>query len=227
MLENFKKDVCEIAKQAQRTGLCKHKSGNFSARDNETGYIVITPTSVDRELLTPRDMVVMDKDAYVLENLSSLKPTGESLMHLKIYEIRPDAMAIAHTHSVYATTFALLNKSIPAIVYEVANLGITKCRIPVAPYGRPGYGFGKFDCGSGKATSELLVYQIKKHLGDLFNIVDATSRHELRNYDFSKVDYILTMVDIDVSVPVPIIMTDDFYDCVLQEKKSEGPLLAI
>lgn len=138
MLENLKKDVCEIAKQAQRTGLCKHKSGNFSARDNETGYIVITPTSVDRELLTPRDMVVVDKDAYVLENLSGLKPTSESLMHLKIYEIRPDAMAIAHTHSVYATTFALLNKPIPAIVYEVANLGITKCRIPVAPYGRPG-----------------------------------------------------------------------------------------
>ena len=107
-------------------------------------------------------------------------------------------------------------------------------------------------CGSGKATSELLVYQIKKHLGDLFNIVDATSRHELRNDDFSKVDYILTMVDINVSVPVPIIMTDDFldtkeeaieflckkamerrdipndfYDCILQEKKSEGPLLAI
>ncbi len=138
MLENLKKDVCEIAKRAQQTGLCKHKSGNFSARDQATGYIVITPTSVDRELLTPRDMVVMDKNACVLENLSGLKPTSEALMHLKIYETRPDAMAIAHTHSVYATTFALLNKPIPAIVYEVANLGVTKGRIPVAPYGRPG-----------------------------------------------------------------------------------------
>lgn len=138
MLETLKKDVCLIAKRAQKDGLCKHKSGNFSARDLETGYVVITPTSVDRELLTPRDMIVMDLDANVIENESGLRPTSESLMHLMIYRIKPDATAIAHTHSAYATTFALLNKPIPAIVYEVANLGLTKARIPVAPYGRPG-----------------------------------------------------------------------------------------
>ncbi|MGX8850379.1 class II aldolase/adducin family protein [Amedibacillus sp. YH-ame10] len=138
MLENLKKDVCEIAKRAQKDGLCKHKSGNFSAKDPETGYVVITPTSVDRDLLTPRDMIVMDMDANVLENLSGLRPTSESLMHLTIYKTRPEARAIAHTHSMYATTFALLNKPIPAIVYEVANMGLTKGRVPVAPYGRPG-----------------------------------------------------------------------------------------
>lgn len=138
MLETLKKDVCQIAKRAQKDGLCKHKSGNFSARDLGSGYVVITPTSVDRELLTPRDMIVMDLDATVVENLSGLKPTSESLMHLMIYRQRPEATAIAHTHSAYATTFALLNKPIPGIVYEVANLGLTKGRVPVAPYGRPG-----------------------------------------------------------------------------------------
>ena len=138
MLESLKKDVCEIAKRAQKDGLCKHRSGNFSARDKETGYVVITPTSVDREILTQRDMIVMDMEANVIENLSGLKPTSESLMHLMIYKTRPDANAIAHTHSMYGTTFALLNKPIPAIVYEVANLGLTKARVPVAPYGRPG-----------------------------------------------------------------------------------------
>ena len=39
----------------------------------KSGYIVITPTSVDRELLTPRDMIVMDLEANVIENLSGLK----------------------------------------------------------------------------------------------------------------------------------------------------------
>lgn len=138
MLEILKKEVCDIAKRAQKDGLCKHKSGNFSARDIQTGYIVITPTSVDRELLTPRDMVIMDLDANVIENLSGLKPTSEALMHIMIYKTREDAKAIVHTHSMYGTTFALLNKPIPAIVYEVANFGLTKARIPVAPYGRPG-----------------------------------------------------------------------------------------
>jgi len=83
-------------------------------------------------------MVVLGLDAKIIENLSGLKPTSESLMHLMVYKTRPDAMAIAHTHSAFATTFALLNKPIPAIVYEVATMGLTKGRVPVAPYGRPG-----------------------------------------------------------------------------------------
>ena len=138
MLEDLKLRVMNVAKQAQREGLCKHKSGNFSARDDETGYVVITPTSVDREDLVVPDMIVMDKDANVIENQTGLRPTSESLMHLKIYETRPDVMAVAHTHSMYATSFAVMNKPIPAVVYEIANLKCSKARIPVAPYGRPG-----------------------------------------------------------------------------------------
>lgn len=138
MLETLKKDVCEIAKRAQRDGLCKHKTGNFSARDLETGYVVITPTSVNRDLLTPEDMVVMDLEARVMESLSGLRPTSESLMHFMIYRQRPKAVAIAHTHSVYATAFSIINKPLPAVVYEAASLGLSKARVPVAPYGRPG-----------------------------------------------------------------------------------------
>ena len=138
MLEDLKLKVMNIAKQAQREGMCKHKSGNFSARDEETGYVVITPTSVDREDLVVPDMIVMDLDANVIENQTGLRPTSESLMHLKIYQTRPDVKAVAHTHSMYATVFAVLNKPIPAVVYEVANLNCSKARIPVAPYGRPG-----------------------------------------------------------------------------------------
>ena len=138
MLENLKLRVMNVAKQAQREGMCKHKSGNFSARDEETGLVVITPTSVDREDLVVPDMVVMDLDANVVENQTGLRPTSESLMHLKIYQTRPDVRAIAHAHSQFAATFAVLGKPIPAVVYEIANLNCSKARIPVAPYGRPG-----------------------------------------------------------------------------------------
>ncbi len=138
MLEPLKSEVMKVAKRAQREGLCKHKSGNFSARDPETGFVVITPTGVDRELLTAADMVVMDMDANVIENQTGLRPTSEAVMHLKIYQTRTDIMAIAHTHSMYATVFAVLGKPIPAIVYEFMNLNCSKARIPVAGYGRPG-----------------------------------------------------------------------------------------
>jgi len=138
MLEELKTRVMNVAKRAQAEGMCKHRSGNFSARDTETGYVVITPTGVDRELLTVDDMVVMDLDANVIENKTGLRPTSESLMHLKIYSERPDVVAVAHSHSMYATVFAVLNKPVPAVVYEIANLNCSKARIPVAPYGRPG-----------------------------------------------------------------------------------------
>lgn len=138
MLDYLKQDVCELSKRAQRIGLCKHKSGNFSARDYESGLFVFTPTGVDRELLTPRDMVVVDSNVHVVENLSGLKPTSELLMHLKTYEARPDVNAIAHTHSMYATSFAIAKKTIPAIVYELQALGAKRGYVPVAPYGRPG-----------------------------------------------------------------------------------------
>ena len=138
MLEDLKLRVMNTAKKAQRDGLCKHKSGNFSARDAETGYVVITPTSVDREDLVVPDMIVMDLDANVIENQTGLRPTSESLMHLEIDKTRPDVMAVAHTHSMYATVFAVLNKPVPAVVYEIANLKCSQARLPVAPYGRPG-----------------------------------------------------------------------------------------
>lgn len=138
MLESLKRDVVKVAKQAQNDGLCKHKSGNFSARDSETGYVVMTPTGVDREVLSQRDMIVMDLDANVIENESGLKPTSEALMHLEIYKVRKDICAAVHTHSMYATTFAVLNQAVPAVVYEIAQLNLHEGKIPVAAYGRPG-----------------------------------------------------------------------------------------
>lgn len=138
MLEGLKQRVIDAAKLAQKEGLCKHKSGNFSARDTETGLIVITPTGVDREALKVDDMVVIDLDANVVENKTGLKPTSETLMHLMIYKVRPDVKGIAHTHSMHATEFAVLNQPILAVCYEMLMINAKKARIPVAPYGRPG-----------------------------------------------------------------------------------------
>ena len=138
MLEELKDRVLLVAQKAQREGLCKHKSGNFSMRDEKTGYLVITPTGADRERLSVDDMVVMNMDAMVVENKTCLRPTSEALVHIRAYALRPELRAVAHTHSMYATTFAVLAKPIPAIIYELSHLNCKKARIPVARYGRPG-----------------------------------------------------------------------------------------
>lgn len=138
MLEELKKEVVKIAKEADRSGLCKHKSGNFSIRDEKTGYVAVTPAGVDREELTYHDICIVDLEANVIEAVTKLKPTSELLMHLEIYKTRKDVFAVAHTHSRIATSFAVVNKPIPAIIYECATMGLKDAVIPVAPYGRPG-----------------------------------------------------------------------------------------
>ncbi|MWP48427.1 MULTISPECIES: class II aldolase/adducin family protein [unclassified Gilliamella] len=138
MLEIQKQYVVDMAKKSSEWGLCKHKAGNSSVRDKETGYVLVTPTTIDKKLLTIRDIVVMDLDANVIEADSGLRPTSECLMHLEIYKARPDIFAISHTHSIFATSFAVLARPIPAVVYECAILNLKDGVIPVAPYGRPG-----------------------------------------------------------------------------------------
>lgn len=139
MLDELRAQVCATAKKAQADGLCKHKSGNFSALDPATGLVAITPSGVDRDVLTPAHIVLMSlADGSVVECDPSVRPTSEYLMHLAIYRTRPDARAIVHTHSLYATSFAIVNRPVPAVIYEMFTLGTTKARFPVAPYARPG-----------------------------------------------------------------------------------------
>jgi L-ribulose-5-phosphate 4-epimerase len=86
MLEKLKEQLVEIAKNADSSGLCKHKSGNFSIRDKKTGYIVITPTGLDRKELNYHDICVVDIDGNEVEIETDVKPTSEILMHIAIYK---------------------------------------------------------------------------------------------------------------------------------------------
>lgn len=135
MLDNLKKELLQIAVLAENYGLCKEKGGNFSIRDKETGYILITPSAVAREDLTEKHICVLDIDGNVIESLEGIRPSSESLMHLETYKVRDDIDSIVHTHSLYATIFAVSNKPIKPIVYEAINYG---GYVYVAPYERPG-----------------------------------------------------------------------------------------
>jgi L-fuculose-phosphate aldolase len=137
MLESLKEQVVFVAKESDRMGMCKHKSGNFSILDPETGYVVITPSGVAREVLTIEHVCVLDLDANVIEMKTEAKPSSEALMHLEVYKVRKDVKAIVHTHALYSTAFAVQNRGLPSLVYECSYLGKDGI-VPVAPYGRPG-----------------------------------------------------------------------------------------
>ncbi len=138
MLEELKARVLETARAAEAMGLCRHKSGNFSARDEATGLVCLTPSGLDRQRMTAADVVVIDRDARVVEAKPGLRPSSEALMHLAAYECRPEIRAVVHTHSRFALVFAVLRQPVPAVVAEMAHLNLKNGQIPVAPFGQQG-----------------------------------------------------------------------------------------
>ena len=102
-----------------KNDLVKWTGGNVSARDPETGYVVIKPSGVRYEVLKPADMVVVDLDGNVIEG--DLKPSSDTASHLYIYRQRPDVGGVVHTHSPYATAFAAVGKPIPVYLTAMAD----------------------------------------------------------------------------------------------------------
>ena len=138
MLEALRAEVVRCAQKAEAQGLCRWRSGNFSARDAETGLVCMTPSGVDRRTMVAEDIVVMDLDARVVEASNGRKPSSEALMHLAAYEVRPNVCAIVHTHSPFALVFAALERPIPGLVLEAAHLHCEGGSVPVAPFAPQG-----------------------------------------------------------------------------------------
>lgn len=145
MLEELRQEVWECNLELPKNGLVKMTSGNVSGRDPATNLVVIKPSGYRYEKLTPADLVIVDLEGRVVEG--SLKPSVDTATHLYIYRHRPDVLGIAHTHSVYASTFAALGQPIPPCVTSSAILG---GEVPI----------GKFVPIGGEAIGEEIVAKI-------------------------------------------------------------------
>jgi L-ribulose-5-phosphate 4-epimerase len=115
----MRREVCAMNLELPRQGLVMWTSGNVSGRDAETGYVVIKPSGVRYESLSPENMVVVDLDGKVIEG--PLKPSVDTATHLYVYRHRQDVGGVVHTHSPYATSFAMLGESIPVYLTAMAD----------------------------------------------------------------------------------------------------------
>jgi len=120
-LKQLREIVWKCNLELPKNGLVKMTSGNVSGRDPETGLVVIKPSGVSFEELTPEDMVVVNLDGQVVEG--KLKPSTDTETHLYVYRRRPDVFGMVHTHSPYASSFAVLGQPIPACLTTCAMLG--------------------------------------------------------------------------------------------------------
>lgn len=133
-IQETKRSVCHWARKSYQEGLFAGTSGNLSARVREEDLMVITPTSVPYEEIAPEDMTVLRLDGTVIEGRYA--PSSEWRMHAAVYRARPRTGAVVHTHSPYATAFAVNRREIPLILIEmVLFLGGS---VPLAEFAVPG-----------------------------------------------------------------------------------------
>ena len=100
-------ELIRVTKQAYADKMFAATSGNLSYYDREAGRMYITPGSYPYEIMTEDDVMVIDLDGNVLEGIH--KPSSEWRLHAAIYASDESARAVVHTHSPYATSFAINN----------------------------------------------------------------------------------------------------------------------
>ncbi|QLE71520.1 class II aldolase/adducin family protein [Streptomyces rectiverticillatus] len=123
-------DVVATARRTTADGLVVGTSGNVSARVGEA--VVVTPSGIPYDRLTPRDLVAVDLEGRPL--LGDLAPTSELPLHLAVYRAT-GAVAIVHTHAVHATAVSTLVDELPLIHYMAGALGGPVRVAPYALYG--------------------------------------------------------------------------------------------
>ncbi|MGC2636674.1 MAG: L-ribulose-5-phosphate 4-epimerase [Acidobacteriaceae bacterium] len=112
MLEDLKSQVLDANLELVRRGLVLYTFGNASGIDREAGHVVIKPSGVPYESMTPGDMVVSTLDGKIVD--SALQPSSDLATHLELYRAFPSIGGVVHTHSEYATGWAQAGREIPA-----------------------------------------------------------------------------------------------------------------
>lgn len=119
LLSGLREEVCRLHAELPRNNLVAWTSGNISARDPATDLVAIKPSGVRFEDLTPASLVVTDLQGRVVDG--DLAPSSDTASHCYIYRHMPEVNGVVHTHSRYATAFAVVGEPIPCLTTAMAD----------------------------------------------------------------------------------------------------------
>ena len=134
-IRKAKQEMCDIGKRIWQKGFCAGNEGNHSMRIGPDRFLC-TPTGISKGFLEPDDICVVDgKGEQVERNANGRKRTSEILVHLAIYNKRPDVQAVVHSHPPHATAFAIAGIALPEGLHPEAEVFLGK--VQTAPYALP------------------------------------------------------------------------------------------
>ena len=121
-MTDLRQQLIAAARGMEPARLNRGTSGNLSVRAVENGAagFLITPSGMPYAALSPEDIVFMHHDG---RPAGLREPSSEWRIHRDIYAARPEAQAILHAHSPFATSLACLRRAIPPFHYMIARFG--------------------------------------------------------------------------------------------------------
>jgi L-ribulose-5-phosphate 4-epimerase len=111
MLEALRAEVLEANLELVRRGLVIYTFGNASGVSWEHGMVVIKPSGVPYDKMTPDDMVITDLQGNLVEG--NLRPSSDLATHTALYRAYPSIGGVVHTHSRHASAWAQAGREIP------------------------------------------------------------------------------------------------------------------
>lgn len=126
-------DICVAGRWMYERDHIAACEGNLSVR-LDSQRILTTPTCMNKGMLAPSDLVVMDLEGRQISG--ERKASSEIAMHLLFYRMRPDVYAICHAHPPTATGFAVVGRALDQALLPEVIVGLGQ--IPLVKYGTPG-----------------------------------------------------------------------------------------
>lgn len=130
LIPSLRKEVWRMNRELPRERLVAGTAGNVSGFDRKRGLVVIKPSGVWYEDLKIENLVIVDMAGRVVEG--KFRPSVDTPHHLYIYKHIPGINGVVHTHSPWATVFAIAGLAIPPL--STAQADVFGGPIPVSPY---------------------------------------------------------------------------------------------
>ncbi|WP_404870359.1 L-ribulose-5-phosphate 4-epimerase [Kitasatospora griseola] len=129
-IDLLRRQVADLHQELVRYGLVVWTAGNVSARVPGEDLLVIKPSGVSYDELTPQNMILCDLDGNVVEG--GHVPSSDTAAHAYVYRHRPDVGGVVHTHSTYASAWAARGEPVPCVLTAMADeFG---AEIPIGPF---------------------------------------------------------------------------------------------
>jgi L-ribulose-5-phosphate 4-epimerase len=155
-MDDIRAELAKLHQELPKNGLVAWTAGNLSARVPGEDLMAIKASGVAYEELTPDAIVICDLYGELVEG--DLTPSSDAATHGFVYRAMPQVGGVAHTHSAYATAWAIRGEPIPCVLTAMADeFG---GEIPIGPFaliGDEAIGRGIVDTLEGHRSSAVLM----------------------------------------------------------------------